>query len=108
MGIPNTHASTAQSTIAKSAALSVIIAMLGSEPKSTIFVIVSATVALMSVITKTPRKLKTAAMRIAAPGLMQRVTTQVAIAFGASVQPLTRMTPKVSTTAMKSRGLAVI
>ena len=36
-----------------------------------------------------------AAMMIAGRGRMARVETQVAMAFGASVQPLTRMTARV-------------
>ena len=68
---------------------------------------VSATVALSSVITNTPRKLNTAAIRIAARGLMERVEMQVAIALGASVHPLTRITPNVSATVTISAGLDV-
>ena len=56
----------------------------------------------------TPRKLNTAAIRIAPRADMHRVTTQVAMALGASVQPLTRITPSVSSTATNSSGLAVI
>ena len=41
-------------------------------------------------------------------GGMHLVTTHVAIALGASVHPLTRMTPSVSATAMNSKGFAVI
>jgi hypothetical protein len=36
------------------------------------------------------------------------VTTQVAMAFGASVQPFTKMTPMVSKIAIKSTGELVI
>lgn len=68
---------------------------------------VCATVALSSVITNTPRKLKIAAIKIAARGPMDRVEMQVAIAFGASVQPLTRITPNVSATVTISAGLDV-
>jgi len=50
------------------------------------------------VIIKTPRKLNTAARKIADDGLRDLVETQVAIAFGASVQPFTKMTPRVSIT----------
>ena len=46
-----------------------------------------------------------AAMMMALGARMERVETQVAMAFGASVQPLTRMTPSVSTTVMASIGL---
>ena len=108
VGMPNTQASVAQSTIANSAALRAMIARSGSLPKSTILVMVSATVAFSRVITKTPRKLNSAAMRIAALGGIHLVTTQVAMALGASVQPFTRMTPKVSITAINSSGFAVI
>ena len=66
---------------------------------------VIATRELMNVITRTPRKLNTAAMMIAVGARMARVETQVAIAFGASVQPFTRITPSVSATVTASRGL---
>ena len=66
---------------------------------------VCATVALSMVMISTPRKLKTAAIKIAAPGVMERVETQVAMALGASVQPLTRMTPSVSRTETARVGL---
>jgi hypothetical protein len=69
---------------------------------------VSATVALTRLITNTPKKLKTAAIRIASLGGRQRVTTQVAIALGASVQPFTRITPSVSATAIKRSGFSII
>ena len=39
-------------------------------------------------------------------GDIERVETQVAMAFGASVQPLTRMTPNVSKEMMINAGLA--
>ena len=57
--------------------------------------------------TNTPRKLNTAAIMIAARGLIERVEMQVAIALGASVQPLTRITPNVSATVTISAGLDV-
>jgi hypothetical protein len=67
------------------------------SPKQTISRIVSATELLISVMTRSPEKLHTALKKIA--GRMRRhpVPMQVAIALGASVQPLTKMTPKVST-----------
>ena len=65
---------------------------------------VSATFLLMSVITRTPRKLKIAAMMIAGRGRMARVETQVAMAFGASVQPLTSMTASVRMLVRMSAG----
>ena len=49
-----------------------------------------------------------AAMMMAARADMQRVTTQVAMALGASVQPLTKITPSVSTTDIRSNGFASI
>jgi hypothetical protein len=54
-----------------------------------------------------PRKLKTVAIRIAEFGDMDRVDTQVAMAFGASVQPFTIITPVVSRDTIKSGGLLV-
>ena len=107
VGIPKYQARTAHTTMAKRAALKATMASWELVPKSTIFVMVSATVAFSILMRKTPRKLKTAAIRIAALTGMHRVTTQVAIAFGASVHPLTRITPSVSRTAISSRGLDV-
>jgi hypothetical protein len=63
-----------------------------------------ATVALTKVIRNTPKKLKTAAIKIAARGPIERVETQVAMAFGASVHPLTKITPKVNIVIMTSAG----
>ena len=60
---------------------------------------------MRAVITSTPKKLKAAAIQMAWRGLMERVETQVAMALGASVQPLTRMTPRVSRTVMSRGGL---
>ena len=93
--------------MAKSAALKATIASWEFVPKSTILVMVSATVAFSILMRKTPRKLNTAAIRMAALADIHRVTTQVAMALGASVQPLTRMTPSVRSTAISSRGLVV-
>jgi hypothetical protein len=67
--------------------------------------IVCATVALTKVITKTPRKLQTAAMMIALRGEIDLVEIQVAIALGASVHPLTIITAKTKTTTINSNGL---
>ncbi len=55
------------------------------------------------VMNNTPKKLKTAAMSTALRADIDRVETQVAIALGASVQPLTRITPIVKITVM-SKG----
>ena len=68
------------------------------------FEMVEATLALMCVMMKTPRKLKTALMMIAVFGGRQRVVTQVAIAFGASVHPFTKMTPNVRRTVIAKIG----
>ena len=106
--MPNTHASVAHTTIANIAALTATMASCELEPKSTILVIVSATVAFTFVIRNTPRKLKTAAIKIAALADIQRVTTQVAMALGASVQPFTMITPSVRMTATNRSGLSVI
>ncbi len=46
-----------------------------------------------------------AAMTIAFLGSIDRVDTQVAMAFGASVHPLTKITPRVKTTMMSKAGL---
>ena len=105
VGIPNAHANTAQTTIANIAAHKAMSASRALEPKSTILYIVSATFGDNSVITSTPRKLKTAAMIIAARGFNARVATQLAMALGASVHPLTRMTPSVKSTVTQSAGV---
>jgi len=68
---------------------------------------VSATLELMVVITKTPRKLKIAAMMIALFGFIERVEIQVAMAFGASVHPLTVIVPRVSITVITRGGLVI-
>jgi len=67
-----------------------------------------ATEALIVVITRTPRKLKIAAIIIAFFASIALVETQVAIAFGASVQPLTSITPSVSIVETNSIGLFII
>ena len=69
---------------------------------------VMATEALIEVITKTPRKLKIAAMTMAFLTSIARVETQVAIAFGASVQPLTSVTASVSKVETSSMGFCSI
>lgn len=56
------------------------------------------------VIRRTPRKLKIAAMIIAFFGEIDLVDTQVAIALGASVQPLTNITPRINTTVISNVG----
>ena len=74
-------------------------------PKSTMLLMVEATELLMWVMIKTPRKLNTALVRIAVRALRQRVVMQVAMALGASVHPLTKMTPRVSSTVISNTGL---
>ena len=69
---------------------------------------VEATELLKWVITSTPRKLNTALSIMAGRGFMHRVVMQVAMALGASVQPLTKMTPNVRSTVINSTGLALM
>ena len=57
---------------------------------------VMATVEFTMVITTTPAQLHTAAITMARFTSSDLVDTQVAMAFGASVIPLTQMTPRVS------------
>ena len=76
-----------------------------SPPKSTMLLMVEATEALSCVMMKTPRTLKMAAMMTAERTRMHRVVTQVAMALGASVQPLTKMTPSVSNVVTVRAGL---
>jgi len=47
-------------------------------------------------------------MIIAFRGARDLADTQVAMAFGASVQPFTKMTPSVNTTMINSAGLFMI
>ena len=69
---------------------------------------VEATEAFSWVMMNTPRKLKTAAMMTAERTRMQRVVTQVAMALGASVHPLTKITPSVSNVVTSNAGLVSI
>jgi hypothetical protein len=87
------------------AAQSAAIASWEFPPKSTILYIVCATVAFSMVMKNTPKKLKTAAIIMALPGRIDLVDTQVAIAFGASVQPFTNITPRTRTIVINSAGL---
>jgi len=68
------------------------------------FDMVSATDLLTMVIIRTPRKLNTAAIIMALLGAMDLVETQVAIALGASVQPFTRITPRIRAEVMNKAG----
>ena len=88
-----------------SAAHRAIRALPVSEPKSTMLLMVEATELLIWVMTNTPRKLKKALIQMAWRTPRHRVVTQVAMALGASVQPLTKMTPSVNSTVMIRIGL---
>ena len=91
----------------KSAAHSAISAMVVSPPKSTILLMVEATLALIWVMIRTPKKLQMALMIMADRTRMHRVVTQVAMELGASVQPLTKMTPNVRATVIAKPGFEV-
>ena len=104
VGMPNAHAPIAHITIAVIAAHRAIIAESVSPPKFTMFLIVMATFELTSDMIRTPRKLQAAAIIIALSTSMHLVDTHVAMAFGASVHPFTRITPSVRRTAIKSAG----
>ena len=75
-----------------------------SDPKSTMLDIVDATLALMCVIIRTPKKLKTALIMMAFLVDMHLVVMHVAIALGASVHPFTNITASVSNADIKSIG----
>ena len=68
-------------------------AVFGLFPKSAIDVTVSTTFPLSNDITETPEKFSNAAKTTAFFGVIDRVEMHVAIAVGASVQPLTVITP---------------
>lgn len=104
VGIPKYQAAEAQSTIAKRAAHKATKPSL-LFPKLTILEMVSATDLLIIVITNTPRKFINAAIAIARFGSIDLVDITVAIAFGASVHPFTRMTPRVRRTVINNAGL---
>ena len=108
VGMPKYHAAVAQITMAAMAAQRAIKDRCAFSPKSTMLYMVMATEALIAVMTKTPRKLKIAAMIMAFRTPIAFVETQVAIALGASVQPLTNMTPSVRMVEMSSMGLPSI
>ncbi|KAJ57717.1 hypothetical protein P782_2548 [Enterococcus faecalis FL2] len=93
VGIPKYHAATAQTTIEKSEAAKATCEAFPFASKLTMLLIVSATWALKKVMTNAPKKFITTAIQIATFGFNTRVETAVAIAFGASVQPLTKITP---------------
>ena len=69
---------------------------------------VTATELLICVITRTPRKLNIALVMMAERASMQRVVIHVAMALGASVHPLTKMTPSVRRTVIVKIALEPI
>ena len=105
VGMPKRAAPTLYTTMENRAAHRAIRASWVLPPKSTILLMVEATELLMWVMMSTPRKLNTALVRMAARTLMHRVAMQVAMALGASVHPLTKMTPSVSRTVTSMAGL---
>ena len=94
VGMPKAQATTPHTMMATMAAASATSAAWLSPPKSTMPKIVLATAVLTAVISTRPMKLHTAAMTMAAVGLMARVPTTVAMALGASVAPLTMVAPR--------------
>jgi hypothetical protein len=60
------------------------------------------------VIKKSPKKLNIAAIKTADSADIERVETHVAMALGASVQPLTKMTAKVRIVVVINMGSVVI
>ncbi len=102
--MPNHHAVAPHTMMATMAAMSAMSAARLSPPKSTIEKMVAATAVDTSDTSKSPRKLQTAAMMMAWRGFMARVDTAVAMALGASVAPLTTMTPMLSTTTTTRTG----
>ena len=107
VGMPNRAAATLYTTIENRAAHRAISASWVFPPKSTISLMVEATELLMWVMISTPRKLNRALSQIAGRTPMQCVPMQVAMALGASVQPLTKMTPSVNATVISKTGLEV-
>ena len=104
VGMPKYHATTPHMMMATMAAASATSAAWLLPPKSTILKMVSATADDTIVMPARPTKLHTAAMAMAGPGRMAFVPTTVAMAFGASVAPLTIVAPNVSTTMTASTG----
>jgi hypothetical protein len=89
------------------AAMSATSALWESEPKSTMVKMVCATAGEIAETTNNPTKLHMAAIKIACFGLIERVETAVAIAFGASVAPFTMITPMLSSVITAINGLLV-
>src|SRR5699024_37626 len=107
VGIPNIEAATLYTTIENNAAHKATRAWSVLPPKSTILLMVEATELLMCVMTRTPRKLNTALIQMAWRTFMLRVPIQVAMAFGASVHPFTKMTPRVNATVTSITGFEI-
>ena len=103
-GIPKAQAKTPQAMTPTMPAHRAFKAKPYWEPKSTMLEMVSAVSLEMKNIERTPRKLKMADMTMAGWGLMHLVDTQVAMALGASVQPLMNTTPMTKTIATPSIG----
>ena len=96
VGSPSREANTDHITTAQSPAQSEMRAVCESDGSLAILNTVCATRELRSAITTLPARLQAAASASAPRGVIERVDTQVDIAFGASVQPLTRMTARTS------------
>lgn len=96
VGMPKNHAVTAHMIIDKSEAHSARVTVFLSQSNVAMFVIEEATFPLKRDIIKTPKKFITAARIIAFFGVKVLDDMQVAIAVGASVHPLTIITPEMS------------
>ena len=105
VGMPKNHATVPHTMMATMAAMSAMSDCCASPPKSTMLNMVWATAAVTSDTRSRPKKLQTAAMRMAALGFMARVETTVAMALGASVAPFTTMTPILSRVTATKTGL---
>ena len=86
------------------AAHSAVRAALGPPPNEAMEYTVSATEAFTDVTHSTPRKLHTAASATAGRKGSAPVTTAPAMALGASVQPLTSRTARISRTVASRAG----
>ena len=105
VGMPKTEAATLYTTMEMRAAHRATRASWVLLPKSTMLLMVDATELLIWVMTNTPRKLKAALIMIAVRAGRHLVVTQVAMALGASVHPLTKITPSVRSSVMTRTGL---
>ena len=103
-GMPKSQASAAHRTMAPIAEHRAVRAALEPPPKAAMEYTVSATVASTEVTHSTPRKLHTAASTTAGRKGRAPVTTAPAMALGASVQPFTSRTAKVSRTVPNRAG----